>query len=414
MFSLDFIRDNFEVLKYYIELKGLDTDIDYVYQLTLDRVKLIKDIEQTQKRINQLNRKYLELEENSPKKQKMHEELKSLSKRKKHIRKSRKETEGKLGELLLTIPNIPNIALYQPHSHFTTTDTLQKEWYPHEYEKNTAIIPHYEMAYKLRIFDQSFTKKISAPKFKLFLPKGSILVAKISRHIVDFFLSSGFERVFVSEVLDRDVVKMMGYLHKDREMFLLEDKNLQLSPSGHIGILNMLSNMNLDSSYIPLKFFAVSNCFRKEIGGYGKDNRGLLRMYQFMKNDSIIISDPDDSYAIFDSLVSTVENLIKSFAIPYRIINPSYSSTPFTSSMTLNFESFLPSLGKWISLLTISNTEEFLSRRINLQCRCHKRKARDYPHILHCSGPAIERLIALILENRQYDGGFDFNTLFEY
>jgi len=412
VFSFDFIRDNYEVLRYYIDLKGLDTDIDYIYQLTLDRIRILKEIDKNQQKINQLNRKYLEMEEESPKKQKIHEELKNLSMRKKYIKKSRKEIETRLNELLLTIPNIPNIALYQPHSHFTMEDTLEKEWHPREYDPGIKIIPHYDMAHKLRIYDQNYTKKISAPKFMLFLPKGSLLVSGISRHITSYFRDSHFQRIFVSEVLDRNVVNLMGYAQEDRDMFNIEDSSLQLSPSGHIGILNMLSSMNLNRSSLPLRLNSLSNCFRKEIGGYGKENRGLLRMYQFIKNDSIIISDPDESYENFDMLISSIEGLIRSFEIPYRIINPSYRNIPFTSSMTLQFESFLPSLNKWVSLLSVSNTEEFLSRRISLQFRCPKKKIKDYPHILHCSGPAVERLIALILENRQYDPDFDFETLF--
>lgn len=418
MYSFEFIKDNFEVLRYFIELKGLDTDIEYIYQLTLDRTKILKDFQAIHKNINSLNRAYMELNADDPKRDKLHEELKNLSKRKKHIRKSQKEIDSRLHELLLTIPNIPNIALYHPGSQVTSEDSLQKQWYPMEMKTTEAdpsgIVPHYEMAQKLRIYDHHYTKKISAPKFMLYLPKGSQIVSKISGIIVDFFLEAGFQRLYVSEVIDRDIIRMMGYLLEDRDMYLLQDMNLQLSPSGHISILNMLSKMNLEKASFPIKLFAVSNCFRKEIGGYGKENRGLLRMYQFLKNDSIIISDPDESYEYFEYLSELTEKLIKQFKIPYRIMSLSYANTPFTSSRTLLFQSLLPSLGKWINLLSISNTEEFLSRRINLQFRHHRHKEKDFPHIIHISGPSVERLIALILEHLQYISGSDAEDIFTF
>lgn len=414
MYSLDFIKDNYEVLKDYTEIKGIDCDIDYAYQLTLDRSKTLKDIEWIHHTINTLNKIFIKLGDDDPQKHKLRKDLKDLSTRKKHIRKSQKEIDSKLSDILLTIPNIPNIALYHPSTRLTAKDTVQNEWCPDKYSpsQNIKVIPHYDMAQKLRIYDHNYTKKISAPKFMLYLPKGSIIVSKISKAMINFLHRHHYQRLFVSEVLGRDIVKKMGFFHEKQEMFQLDDINLQLSPSGHIGILNILSNMNLHKSSLPLKLFSLSNCFRKEIGGYGKENRGLLRMYQFLKNDSIIISDPDESYNEYDRLIGTVEEFIRSFDIPYRIISPSYRNTPFTASKTLFFESLLPSLNKWINIISVSNTEEFLSRRISLQFRNTRTKEKGFPHIIHWSGPSVERLIVLLLEYRQYEKDFDFEGLF--
>jgi seryl-tRNA synthetase len=48
-------------------------------------------------------------------------------------------------------------------------------------------------------------------------------------------------------------------------------------------------NQTLNESELPRKYVAVSTCFRREAGTYGKDTAGLYRVHQFDKCEQVVI-----------------------------------------------------------------------------------------------------------------------------
>ena len=56
----------------------------------------------------------------------------------------------------------------------------------------------------------------------------------------------------------------------------------------------------LDEADLPLKYTAVSTCFRREAGTYGKDTAGLYRVHQFDKCEQVVIcrNDVEESQAL--------------------------------------------------------------------------------------------------------------------
>lgn len=276
-----------------------------------------------------------------------------------------------------------------------------------------TVRPHYEIAEAYRMYDQRYTKKISATKFLLYLPRGSAVVNHLLQTLSDFWNQHSFSRIFVPVVLERRIVKLSGFLHADEDMYLLKSDSLQLSPSGHIGILNLLANLTLQESELPLRLFTLANCYRKNIGSYGKENRGLLRMRQFIKSDCLIVTDPASSYEVMERFLALFENLIRCFSFPYRIISLCYRNTPFPAAKTYRMEAYLPSLKKFINIVSLSNSEDFLAKRIKLKMRSQISQKKDTPHILIGTGPSIERLLVLLMEYKQRaDGSLDLETIY--
>ena len=68
----------------------------------------------------------------------------------------------------------------------------------------------------------------------------------------------------------------------------------------------MLGNYHRDEilEELPIKYYAFSPCFRREAGGYGANEKGMIRGHQFNKIEMFIFSKPENSWNMFDELLS--------------------------------------------------------------------------------------------------------------
>ena len=51
----------------------------------------------------------------------------------------------------------------------------------------------------------------------------------------------------------------------------------------------------VDEAELPLRFTALTPCFRSEAGAAGKDTRGMIRQHQFDKVELVSITTPEQS-----------------------------------------------------------------------------------------------------------------------
>ena len=60
-------------------------------------------------------------------------------------------------------------------------------------------------------------------------------------------------------------------------------------------LTNLVRDEILDEARLPLRFTALTPCFRSEAGAAGKDTRGMIRQHQFNKVELVSIAHPDQS-----------------------------------------------------------------------------------------------------------------------
>ena len=58
---------------------------------------------------------------------------------------------------------------------------------------------------------------------------------------------------------------------------------MYLSGTAEVPMTSYFANEILLEKDLPKKFVAFSPCFRREIGNYGKDTKGLYRVHEFGK-----------------------------------------------------------------------------------------------------------------------------------
>jgi seryl-tRNA synthetase len=89
---------------------------------------------------------------------------------------------------------------------------------------------------------------------------------------------------------------------KERQIYNLEGEDLDLVATAEITLMGLHSDEAIDFKKLPLKYVGLSSCYRKEIGSYGKDVRGILRVHEFKKVEMVVLCDPNDSDKIHEEL----------------------------------------------------------------------------------------------------------------
>ena len=74
-----------------------------------------------------------------------------------------------------------------------------------------------------------------------------------------------------------------GNLPKFAEDLFQTDNGFWLIPTAEVPLTNLVRDEILDEAKLPLRFTALTPCFRSEAGAAGKDTRGMIRQHQFSK-----------------------------------------------------------------------------------------------------------------------------------
>jgi len=67
------------------------------------------------------------------------------------------------------------------------------------------------------------------------------------------------------------------------EAYHVERDDLWAIPTAEVPLTSLHRGEILDEAQLPLRYTAITHCFRREAGAAGRDTRGLLRVHEFEK-----------------------------------------------------------------------------------------------------------------------------------
>ena len=78
---------------------------------------------------------------------------------------------------------------------------------------------------------------------------------------------------------------------KDQFELKLNNSNERkfLIPTAEVILTNTVREKILSFNDLPIRLVALTSCFRKEAGSYGKDTKGMIRQHQFYKVELVSI-----------------------------------------------------------------------------------------------------------------------------
>jgi seryl-tRNA synthetase len=186
------------------------------------------------------------------------------------------------------------------------------------------------------------------------------------------------------------------------------DGRLALIPTAEVPLTNLVRDSIQREEDLPLRFTALTPCFRSEAGSAGRDTRGMLRQHQFDKVELVSITTPGQSADELERMLACAEEVLKRLGLHYRVMTLSTGDMGFGAQKTYDIEVWLPGQDTYREISSCSLCGDFQARRMNAQYRpkdSSKKGALPYVHTLNGSALAVGRTLIAVMENYQQEDG---------
>ena len=176
-------------------------------------------------------------------------------------------------------------------------------------------------------------------------------------------------------------------------------------PTAEVPLTNLVAGEILPAEELPLRYSALTYCFRSEAGSAGRDTRGMLRQHQFLKCEMVSITDAESSLDELERMTAAAEDVLKKLGLHYRVMALSTGDMGFSARKTFDLEVWLPSQGTYREISSCSNCGDFQARRMDARFKRAGEKKTEFVHTLNGSGLAVGRTLVAIMENYQDEDG---------
>lgn len=329
--------------------------------------------------------------------------MKGVGDRIKAIEEELSKEEESLHELNLGLPNLLDPAV--PEGKSEEDNVLVRQWgeIPKlSFEAKT----HFDIGEKLGIFDFERGVKLSGARFYTYRGLGAKLERALMNLMLDTHTSeNGYEEMWVPVLVNDESMTATGQLPKFAEDFYrLEKDGLNLIPTAEVPLTNYYRDEIISEKDLPISVCAHTSCFRREAGSYGRDTRGLVRVHQFQKVELVKFVEPEKSGEEHEKMLKDAESILQKLKLPYRVMLLCSKDMSSASSKTYDIEVWMPGLGRFMEISSVSNFKDYQARRGKIRYKSKEGK-NLLVHTLNGSGLAIGRTLAAVIENYQKEDG---------
>ena len=328
--------------------------------------------------------------------------------------------EATLEDLLLRIPNPPDLDIPVGGEEANITIRVWGEQLPREQPVDGEMgadapaggatwtrKPHWELGEALDIIDNARGAKITGSGFPVYKGAGSAL----QRGLINWFLDvhtreNGMTEVWPPAVVNTASATGTGQIpDKEDQMYVVTRDELYLVPTAEVPVTNLHRDEILEAAELPIHYAAYTPCFRREAGAAGKDTRGILRVHQFDKVEMVLFERPEDSAAALEWMTGRAEDLLQRLGLAYRVLLMSTREMGFTQMRKYDLEVWAPGVERWLEVSSCSNFGDFQARRMAVRYRPEPGAKPELVHTLNGSGLALARTVAALLETYQRPDG---------
>lgn len=313
------------------------------------------------------------------------------------------ETDEKLNEIIVRLPNTPHSSV--PVGADEDENVEVRRWgTPRHFDFD--IKAHWDLGEDLDILDWERGAKVTGSRFLFYKGLGARLERALYNFMLDEHAKEGYTEIIPPYMVNHDSMFGTGQYPKFKEdTFELADSDFVLIPTAEVPVTNYYRGEILDGKDLPIYFTAMSPSFRSEAGSAGRDTRGLIRLHQFHKVEMVKFSKPENSYDELEKMTANAENILQKLNLPYRVITLCTGDMGFSAAKTYDLEVWIPAQNTYREISSCSNTEDFQARRAQIRYRDEADGKVKLLHTLNGSGLAVGRTVAAILENYQNEDG---------
>ena len=191
----------------------------------------------------------------------------------------------------------------------------------------------------------------------------------------------------------------------EETLYKVENEDLYLIATAEQTLAALHRNEIISPDDLPLRYCALSTCFRKEAGSHGKDTLGIFRVHQFEKIEQFIFSSPEESKNEHNRLMEVTEDIYKKLGLPYQIVAIVSSALNDNAAIKYDLEAWFPGSKTYRELVSCTNCGDYQARKTKTRIGRAGSGDAQILHTLNSTAIATERTMCCILENYQQADG---------
>ena len=418
MLDIKYIREHADEVKTAIKNKNISLDLDELLAVDKERLDLLQQVEALRESKNKLNDEIAKADAESRKKfietgTKIKGELETLE-------SELSEAGKKFMELMVMVPTVPS-----PDTPVGKDETGNKEVYRWGEPRKFDFAPkdHMELGKALDILD--FDKGAKVGGFRGYYVKngGVPLIMGIMMYAVQKMIKKGYAPMIPPTLVKGFALFGSGYF-KGQEYNPEIDEIYQIATSdkeatGEISkdqkflvgtaepsLLAYYSDDVFKEEDLPIKVCGYSQCYRSEIGSYGKDVKGMYRVHEFMKVEQVVVAEADieKTNKLQDEMTGISGEMHEELGLPYRRLQICTGDMSAGKYRAFDIEAWLPGMNRWAETGSASNFLDWQARRLNVKY-IDKEGNKKYAYMLNNTALPSPRVFIAILENYQTKDG---------
>lgn len=377
--------------------RGLAPQTPAILELDEKRRKLQTELQTAQNRRNEASKEIGSVKSKGGDAADLMAEVAALKDRMADLEAQEQDAATALNELLSALPNM--LADDVPDGA-DENDNVEVRRFGEPKTGNNPAVDHVAIGENLGMMDFEAAARVAGARFVV----NKAGIARLQRALAQFMLDThttehGYTEVDPPLLVSTDVMYGTTQLPKFREDQFETTDGRWLVPTAEVVLTNLVREQILDDSDLPLRYTAMTPCFRKEAGSAGRDTRGIIRQHQFYKVEMVSIVRPEESEAEHQRMVNCAENILKKLDLPFRTIVLCAGDIGFASRKTYDLEVWVSSQNKYREISSCSNCGDIQSRRMKARFKRPGAKDTEFVHTLNGSGLAVGRTLVAVMEN---------------
>ena len=397
MLDIQFIRDNFKAVKKAAKDKGLNPEaVDKVIDLDKKRRELLQQVEALRAEKNKLGREDVD-------------KGRELKKKLKDIEPELKKVEVSFQEMMLVIPSVP--AKEVPVGKDESDNKLVRTW-GKKPKFDFKPKDHIELGETLDLLDLKRGVKVAGFRGYFLKNELALMQLGIMQYALSKLVEKGFTPMIPPMIVKREALINTGHFPwGELDIYKTFDDEAEtdvrfLSGTAEVPLVSYHAGETLNEKDLPLLYAGFSSNYRREIGSYGKDTKGVYRVHEIMKIEQVVIckNDMKESLEWLEKLAGYAEEMLKELKLPYRVMMMCTGDMGEPQIKKYDIETWMPSRKSYGETMSDSVMGEFQSRRAGIRYKTKKGKVK-FVHMLNNTALASPRILIAIMENYQTKDG---------
>lgn len=382
--------------------RGLQPVADALLTLDQDRRAAITRAEELQAQRNSLSKQIGQVKREGGDAHGLLDQVAALKSEGAALEEQAKSLDEALTGQLMGLPNMP--ADDAPDGADEDENVLVKEvGTPTAFDFEPK--EHDALGTALGLMDMERAARMAGSRFVLLTGGLARLERALGQFMIDIQTQEhGYREAAVPYLLRGHALLGTGQLPKFEEDLFKTDEHYLLS-TAEIPLSNIHREEILDEEALPLRYTALTPCFRSEAGAAGRDVGGMFRLHQFNKVELVSITTAEQAGDEHARMLNCAEEVLSRLELPYRVMDLCTGDLGATMKRTFDIEVWLPGQGRYREISSCSWAGDWQARRMKLRCRARGEKQTRFCHTLNGSGLAVGRTLIAVMENYQLADG---------